>query len=249
MYHRIVGDLALELDLPFSVFCEQMAWLSQLGGVVSYTEAISLLEIPTPPSEMKYVITFDDAYEDFYTHALPVLRELRLPATIFVPTRFIDEPEHIPLSRKPLDAKLKIRPMSWDQLREVAADPLITIGAHTHNHPELVTLSEAEIANEMRIAAGRFDKELGFVPVHFAYPRGIWDDRVRGACAPYCVSACTTNGNIATPRNSTRYAIPRVPIRRSDGMRWFEDRVQGRLSAEEQLIRMAKRALGRNVGY
>ena len=110
-------------------------------------------------------------------------------------------------------------------------------------------ISEAEIADEMRIAAERFQQELGFVPQHFAYPRGIWDARVRDAIAPHCASACTTNGEIATPRNSTRYAIPRVPIRRSDGMRWFEDRVQGRLNGEEQLVRMAKRALGRNVGY
>lgn len=249
MYYRVVGDLALELDLPFETFREQMAWLSERGGVVPYAEAVSLLVVGPPPTTMKYAITFDDAYEDFYTRALPVLREFRLPATLFVPTRFMDEPGHIPLSRKPADAEQKIRPMSWDQLREVAADPLITIGAHTHNHPELVSLSDAQIADEMRIAAERFQKELGFVPEHFAYPRGIWDARVRDAIAPHCASACTTNGQIATPRNSTRYAIPRVPIRRSDGMRWFEDRVQGRLNGEEQVVRMAKRALGRNVGY
>ena len=45
MYHRVVGDLALELDLPFETFREQMAWLSRRGGVVPYAEAAIRLAV------------------------------------------------------------------------------------------------------------------------------------------------------------------------------------------------------------
>lgn len=40
-------------------------------------------------------ITFDDGYQNFYTHALPLLKEFRMPATIFLVTDFV-------LQKKPL---------------------------------------------------------------------------------------------------------------------------------------------------
>lgn len=251
MYHRVVGDVSMELDLPFETFRKQMIWLSRVGGVVSYADAVGILgDGRGLDGGLKFSITFDDAFDDFYKLAFPLLRELRLPATLFVPTRFIDEPECLPLSRVSEEAKQRIRPMSWSQLREVASDPLITIGAHTHTHSELVSLSDEEIAGELSYAAKRFQEELGLVPEHFAYPRGVWDERVRDAIAPHYVSACTTGGEIAKRLRSagSRYAVPRVPIRRSDGMRWFEDRVYGRLGGEERIVRLMKRALGRSVG-
>ncbi len=39
----------------------------------------------------RVAITFDDAYRTALVHAVPVLRELGLPATFFVPTRWIGE--------------------------------------------------------------------------------------------------------------------------------------------------------------
>jgi peptidoglycan/xylan/chitin deacetylase (PgdA/CDA1 family) len=37
-------------------------------------------------------VTFDDAYEDFAEHAWPRLRRLGIPATLFVPTAYPDQP-------------------------------------------------------------------------------------------------------------------------------------------------------------
>jgi len=249
MYHRVVGDLPLELDLPFEIFRLQMEWLSRSGVVIPYPDAVRQLVEGPASRGMRFVITFDDAYEDFHRLAYPVLREYGLPATLFVPTRFIDEPTYSPLSRQVAGMATKIRPMSWAQLRDVADDPLVTIGSHTHSHSDLVSLSEESITAEMSIASDRFRSELGFVPKHFAYPRGIWDARVLKAISPLCESACTTSGHIATSSNAPRYAIPRVPVRRSDGWMWFVERIYGRLNGEERIVRLAKRALGRNVGY
>ncbi len=38
------------------------------------------------------LLTFDDGYRDNFEVAAPILQERRLPATFFIPTRFIDEP-------------------------------------------------------------------------------------------------------------------------------------------------------------
>jgi len=43
---------------------------------------------PIPPRT--FVVTFDDGYENNYSQAWPVLRELEVPATIFVATAYLD---------------------------------------------------------------------------------------------------------------------------------------------------------------
>ena len=39
------------------------------------------------------LITFDDGYQDLAEHAWPVLREFNLPAVVFVPTAYPDQPD------------------------------------------------------------------------------------------------------------------------------------------------------------
>lgn len=250
MYHRVVGDLNMELDLPLGVFSRQMAWLAKSGAVISYDDAIQALTEGVLEAKLKYVLTFDDAYEDFYTLAWPVLKKYGLPATLFVPTRFIDEPDQIPLAERWIPkAGNKMKPMTWDQLREVAADPLITIGLHTHSHPNLLKLSDEDIAKEITLSSDRLSAELGFSPVHFAYPMGFYDARVQRVAQDHCQTATIIGGDLATPANTSRYEVPRVPIRRSDGWFWFKQRISGQLLGEEKFIMFVKQLLGKQNGY
>ena len=63
--------------------------------------------------------------------------------------------------------------MSWDELRALAKDPLVTIGAHTKSHLALGKLSEAQARAEMAesICAHR-NASLGAPCRHFSYPYG-----------------------------------------------------------------------------
>ncbi len=62
--------------------------------------------------------------------------------------------------------------MSWNELRELAKDPLVTIGAHTKSHLALGKLSEAEARAEMAESIARIECELGTACCHFSYPYG-----------------------------------------------------------------------------
>ena len=51
--------------------------------------------------------------------------------------------------------------MDWDEIRTMAADPLVTIGAHTKGHFAISKLSAARARDEMVGGADRIEQELG----------------------------------------------------------------------------------------
>jgi peptidoglycan/xylan/chitin deacetylase (PgdA/CDA1 family) len=62
--------------------------------------------------------------------------------------------------------------MSWDQVRELAADARVTIGAHTRRHYALAKLPLAEARAEVEESLRRLERETGLVCRHFSYPYG-----------------------------------------------------------------------------
>jgi peptidoglycan/xylan/chitin deacetylase (PgdA/CDA1 family) len=62
--------------------------------------------------------------------------------------------------------------LSWDELRALSENPLVDIGAHTHDHYALARLSSADIRDTVKRGLERIETELGVTPRHFAYPYG-----------------------------------------------------------------------------
>lgn len=62
--------------------------------------------------------------------------------------------------------------MSWDEIRDLIEDPLVTIGAHTRTHRALAKLPESQARAEMIESIARIEKELGRPCRNFAYPYG-----------------------------------------------------------------------------
>lgn len=62
--------------------------------------------------------------------------------------------------------------MNWDEIRELAKDPLVTIGAHTVNHLAVAKLSDAEARREIADSIKRIESELQRPCRHFSYPYG-----------------------------------------------------------------------------
>ena len=98
-YHRIRPDDAgfeanFEQDVydtDASTFAAQMRWLKANTEVISLSELLRRLAAPRPRPRPAALLTFDDGYIDNFTIAYPILRELELPATLFVPTQLIEQ--------------------------------------------------------------------------------------------------------------------------------------------------------------
>ncbi|MEO1207724.1 MAG: polysaccharide deacetylase family protein [Pseudomonadota bacterium] len=65
--------------------------------------------------------------------------------------------------------------MNWDELRDLADHPLVTIGAHTNSHRSLAKLSQSEVRKEMVQSIARIEDELATPCHHFSYPYGSED--------------------------------------------------------------------------
>ena len=62
--------------------------------------------------------------------------------------------------------------MTWDEVREVAAEPLVTIGAHSMSHATLAQLTPVDLRAEIAVSVERVEAELGRDCRHFCYPYG-----------------------------------------------------------------------------
>lgn len=242
MYHRITGDVNMELDIPFSDFSTQMQWLAKNADVISLDEAINLCEngVSDKGERLKVVITFDDAYKDFYTLAWPLLRDLNLPSTLYVPTGFIENPNSPPISSS-FEGMEVLQPVNWEMLREISSDPRVTLAAHSHDHLEYSSLSTEAMIKDVEASHKLFEENLGFIPAHFAYPRGAWSPTCRNLLKKYYRSIVLVGGGGISFESFDCMSIPRVPVLRSDGELWFKYRVTGRLIYDELLADILKR--------
>lgn len=97
-YHRVVADIEkAEQDAIYGIvvstetFRRHCEKLSRAFDVVSLETAMHFMDNRRKVARPMAVITFDDGYADFYDQAFPVLNELGLPATIFLPTDYIGQ--------------------------------------------------------------------------------------------------------------------------------------------------------------
>lgn len=242
MYHRVSGDINLELDIPLSSFQTQMEWLVKNYHIISLDDLFNAELSYLNGDKPRAVITFDDAFSDFYYYAWPILKKLEIPSTLYVPTEFVEHPDRPPISvyNSGIDSS-KLEPMSWDQLREVSSDPNVIIGAHSHAHQEYSSFNEVEIMQDIHKSHELYERELGFIPRHFAYPRGAYSNEANAVlCKHYSSIAFVGGGRLDKQKLKSRY-VTRTPILRSDGEFWFKYRVNGSLYYEELLADFIKK--------
>ena len=107
--------------------------------------------------------------------------------------------------------------MSWQEIAGLAADPLVTIGAHTVNHYILAKVSEASVHAELANSRSVIEAALGSAPKHLAYPVG---DRTSAGPREFRIAAelgyktaVTTRPGVLFPQHSSHLlALPRVSL-------------------------------------
>lgn len=142
-----------------------MTWFRLIVTMLT-TVGTALLCAPTAlaeeVSQKPYAVvsfTFDDAPRSVFTQAYPLLKAAGIPATVYLSTGLMADLGYLTWS----DAKV-IDASGWE------------IGAHTHAHADLTTLSDDQLVEEIAKSQQLF-LERGFRPVSFSAPYGAYGAR------------------------------------------------------------------------
>ncbi|MDR7423447.1 MAG: polysaccharide deacetylase family protein [Armatimonadota bacterium] len=250
IYHRVGGGTASEIDLPEGLFERQMAYLRDHARVVALDAVLdgSLDDAGGGPGDA-VAVTFDDGSRDLYEQAFPVLLRYRIPATVFLVTRYIETQTPFDFGAYGRSAH-RSAPLTWPQVREMAASGLVTIGGHTHGHVDLTRVPDAEARAEVERCAALIADRVGQPPAHFAYPWGRLSPRAR-AIAGERFRTAVRGGSAKNPFGSLDLlGLWRRPVQQSDGFWLFTMKVRSYLDGEEVLREFvsSRRQAGRAAG-
>jgi len=121
-----------------------------------------------PDTRRGVAITFDDGMRSVYRSALPLLRDYGVPAHVFITTGAIGEKSYWP--QQPADIP-SFEMLGWHEVEQLHHAGL-AIESHTHTHPDMRKLSQAQMEDECGTADAMIENNLGRRPDYFAYPFG-----------------------------------------------------------------------------
>lgn len=143
-------------------------------------------------------ITFDDTPESVYLQAYPLMCELNIPFVIYISPKFLDEKGFL----------------TRNQLQEMSANPLCTVGAHTMTHPKLKNVKNG--FSEINDSKLYLEKIIGCEITHLAYPYGRADSvdndvRRYAKLAGFKTAVCTIPTKV--PQKYNCWYIPRMTLK------------------------------------
>jgi peptidoglycan/xylan/chitin deacetylase (PgdA/CDA1 family) len=183
-YHR-VGPFAAGAERKMNV--EPGRFRAQMIHLARRYRVVTLDEVLAGATGRVAAITFDDGYRDLMEHAVPVLRELRLPATFFIVAGAIGAKDAWYRSEQEI--------VTWEDLEKLKFMGF-EIGAHSMTHPRLTELDDSKLEWELREPKRLIEERLGVPVRHLAYPQGQHDERVKKAvqAAGYRAAWATKSG-------------------------------------------------------
>lgn len=158
MYHHLTEDPAATTDWTTTPekFREDLTKLLNAGYLPLSVE--DYIEENYVRGQDYFVVTFDDGYKSNLYLALPVLEELRVPATVFVITGSVDHPEH----------------MVWDEVREITASGWVTVYSHTETHMSANQNTLSAFLADEHTAWAKIEENIDPAYKAMAYPSGAY---------------------------------------------------------------------------
>lgn len=291
-YHRVFSP---ERD-PHLLSVSPERFRAQMEIVRRIARPVAL-DDPSRLSARGVVITFDDGYLDNLQNALPILRALEIPATLYIATGNVgakrefwwDDLERLTLGAPNLPKILRLeingRDFEWNlegneaddrswnvlspnerrprqrlfcelhallrplpaaeqeavlaqlraitgtspearplyrglaesELKMLAAEPLITLGAHTVSHPDLALRSREEQHAEIAGSKAQLEHFIARPVEHFSYPYGSQNDDSMETCAELKLRTAVTCVAQAVESGTSPFRLPRLLVRDWDG--------------------------------
>lgn len=185
MYHRVAdpptGKPKPTWNVPPRRFEQQLKGLLARGWQAwPLKQVLSCCERGLPIPRKTFVVTFDDGYANNLTQACPILTRLRVPATVFLATAYLDSNRPFPsddwtVAGEPGTPTETWRPLTTEECRRLSGNGLVELAAHTHTHADFRGRGAAFVADlQQNFAVLR--ERFGIEQPSFAFPYGTKRD-------------------------------------------------------------------------
>jgi len=222
VYHRFGPVVADSMMVTTPVFVSHLDYLQENGyTVIPLRQFVAYrLGNAPPPPPCAVVITVDDAHRSVYTGMLPLVKQYRIPVTLFVYPSAISNASYA---------------MTWQQLAEVLGTGFFDIQSHTYWHPnfhhEKKRLPPAayDALVEMQLTKSKdiLERRLGTHVDMLAWPFGIYDDDlIKNAVSVGYVAALTLDRHHAS-LSDPLMALPRYLLTNADRDKAFARLLSG----------------------
>jgi peptidoglycan/xylan/chitin deacetylase (PgdA/CDA1 family) len=167
LFHRVTDEIPEDgLTVTTAWFRDFCKLMRKHFHVVPMARLHGMLMSKELPPMRTVAITFDDCYRDNFA-AAQVLAEHGLPATFFIPTKYVGTDQVFPW-----DVGLKQMPnLSWQDVQQIQQLGH-EIGSHTVSHPDLGTVDAATARRELTDSKTTLEDKLQRTVRWFAYPFG-----------------------------------------------------------------------------
>jgi peptidoglycan/xylan/chitin deacetylase (PgdA/CDA1 family) len=158
--------------------------LAKVGYIVSDDYSLNTYT-PLPFNRGIVSVSFDDGWANQYANAYPLLQQYGIPATFnIISGELTDQPDYMSLTQ------VKTLLNSGNE-----------IASHSVTHPDLTTLTQAQMVQEMQQSQATLQNALGIAVTDFAYPFGAYNTNTLTVGKQYYQSQRTVNAGYNTKDN------------------------------------------------
>ena len=206
MYHSIMDND--EQSVSIQSFKKQMNLMKTMGY-----QTIKFNELKDN-NKKKFIITFDDAYENVFINAFPILRKLGFNAVCFIVTNKIGNYNDWDKNKNKFK---KMRIMSFEQINEWLKSGF-SIGSHSMDHVDLTKLNKNDKINQIANSKKNLNSVFNTQIDTFAFPFGSYDDETQSIINEYYDYAVTTKRSRFVKNKFNNKLLPRVPVSKYDSL-------------------------------
>jgi peptidoglycan/xylan/chitin deacetylase (PgdA/CDA1 family) len=202
LYHNISKEKNYK-DVHVKAFYEQMKLMKKMRY-----KTVNLNRINSKNLQKKFVITFDDAYQNIHDYVMPILKELDYTATCFFVSNYINKFNYWDISNN----NFKKIPLMTDAQLNDWKDNDFEVGSHSLDHSNLNDLDEDELIIQLSESKKNLEDKFNIDVESFSYPYGKYNKNVIQLVKKYYRFAVTTKRSRFKFNKFDLLEIPRIPV-------------------------------------